>query len=260
MAKKNRLWNELAIACWRALGYYPTRLEGAPLRADPEDWRFWRKLASGRWEPHTFRILGRFLRPDSVFLDVGAWIGPTALYAARRCARVYAFEPDPYAYERLLRNLRLNRITNVQPLHAALAPEDGVLRIGSPRGLGKSVSSALHGAGAHAVVVPALSPQRFLREWDIRRVDLVKIDIEGGEFALLPALVGFLGEYRPTLYLSLHAPYLAAGARRESLERVAEVLGVFPRLYDQALRPIAPTELSGPGFTERFAEVVAAWE
>ena len=51
------------------------------------------------------------LRPEDLFIDVGANLGSyTILAASVAGARVYAFEPIPSTYERLLDNVRLNRL------------------------------------------------------------------------------------------------------------------------------------------------------
>jgi hypothetical protein len=42
----------------------------------------------------------------------------------------------------------------------------------------------------------------------VRAADLVKMDIEGGEFDLIPYMADLLEETRPNLYLSLHGQLL----------------------------------------------------
>ena len=79
-----RPFKTLPGALFRALGHYPTHLRGAALRVDPNHWRFWRKAARGLWEPQTLEVLARRLEPHMVVCDIGAWIGPTTILAARQ--------------------------------------------------------------------------------------------------------------------------------------------------------------------------------
>ena len=47
------------------------------------------------------------MRGDSVILDIGAWVGPYSLFFSkifREEGRVYAFEPDSEAFNKLKRN------------------------------------------------------------------------------------------------------------------------------------------------------------
>ena len=71
---------------------------------------FWKLVGTGGWEKDTFEVLRFFLegRPTDSYVDFGAWIGPTALYAAHYSRHVYAIEPDPMAYSALVANAEKN--------------------------------------------------------------------------------------------------------------------------------------------------------
>src|SRR5271169_2276295 len=69
---------------------------------------FWRRMQDGAWEPETLWLLDRLLTPGVEFYDIGAWIGPTTLFASMKGVRVVAFEPDPVARKALATNLALN--------------------------------------------------------------------------------------------------------------------------------------------------------
>ena len=128
---------------YRIRGFYHSNIAGHEFLFNPDDWHFWRQVKQGKWEPSTFHILSKFLKKDSICLDIGAYIGPIALYASRICKKVYCIEPDPYAYEKLLTNIRLNKILNIIPVQCAIHSMNGVINLGCPDGLGKSATSAL---------------------------------------------------------------------------------------------------------------------
>ena len=238
MGRLTSLLRGPAQAFYRARGYYPVRIKGREFQCDPFHLGFWREVNRGAWEPQTFDILDEFLGSGSIFVDVGAWIGPTTLFAARKAERVFCFEPDPRAFDHLSRNIRRNGAHNVTAYPLGLAGETGVRRIAAAEGLGSSHTS---------LVIPGGDVEetsaRFLgwTEWydTVRlRLDLIKIDIEGGEFELVPAMKDYLRTSKPILYLSLHAPLLSDRDRNGTLAEVAETLGGYRHCYDEDRRPI----------------------
>ena len=53
--------------------------------------QFWNLVNSGSWEANTFQMLEKFVTPNVVYLDIGAWIGPTFLFAAQTSKVAYGF-------------------------------------------------------------------------------------------------------------------------------------------------------------------------
>ena len=47
------------------------------------NYEFWKKVQDENWEPKTFEILNKFLDKNHSYVEIGAWIGPTALYGAQ---------------------------------------------------------------------------------------------------------------------------------------------------------------------------------
>jgi FkbM family methyltransferase len=143
-------------------------------------------------------------RPVRTVLDLGANVGISVRWFAARFpgARVIAVEPDP----RLLPRLRANvaGLPDVSVHAAAVAPSPGEATFFStPEGWSSSLSPA---ATARAVTVRCATVPQILEAERLARVDLVKLDIEGGEWALLDAgelrratgcIVGELHHRRP---------------------------------------------------------------
>jgi len=251
-------FHRLAKYCYRALGRYPATIHGEHFHLDVDHLKFWKKAARGTWEPHTFRILSHFLRPASVYADLGAWIGPTVLYAARKCKQVYCFEPDPIAFEYLLGNLRRNGVRNVVPFHLAVGDRGGLLRLGGfGKGLGDSSSSLLDTATSPvSVEVPCMTWEAVRRTFALEKVDVLKIDVEGAEFALLPTMRAFLEEQRPVLYLSTHAPYLEPDRRRAAMRDLLDALAGYRYCLDETLEVVPREELAGEESATTFRSFV----
>src|SRR5262249_15331008 len=83
-----------------------------------------------------------FLRPDDLFLDVGANIGSYTLLASGVCkARTISFEPDPQTMGLLRRNIDLNGVDGCVLLEqTAVGAEDGEVEFTLGRDTGNQVT------------------------------------------------------------------------------------------------------------------------
>ena len=220
-------------------GYMQANIAGYNFKLDPYHVDFWEKAASGSWEPNTYKILSHFLNENSNYCDIGAWIGPTVLHAAQCAKNVVCFEPDPTAYRYLRWNIDLNNLKNVTSYSLALAESMSISRMASHRGKpGDSMTSLLFDNQGSGVDVLTLEWEQFLSLSPINQFDFLKIDIEGGEYQLLPSLKNYLQTHKPILYLSTHAPLLDEPQRREKMQSLIEVLSVYGQCLDDNLQPI----------------------
>ncbi len=232
---------------YRALGYFPVNIAGLNFKCDPYHLGFWIDASRSRWEPQTYKILSEFLNSDSVYCDIGAWIGPTAIYAAKKCRQVICFEPDPVAYQYLLWNISLNRLSNVMPFNIALASPDGIVKMASfTKELGDRMTSLLDaGQKEGAIDVLALTWETWSGISRIGKIDFFKIDIEGGEFTLIPTIKDYLLRHKPIVYLSTHTPFFSVDTRREQMARIVEVMNIYKRCLNENLQPVSLSELTG---------------
>lgn len=214
------------------------------------DW-FWEKFADGSWEPSTFQIFDRFLSKEKNFLDIGAWIGPTALYAAPRANQVFAFEPDPVAYASLVRNLELNKADNVVPYQTAVSDSWKGIPFGKKNVLGDSMSSQLWDRGEWQV--PAVSFEALVL--DIAP-NFIKIDIEGGEKFLFDGAQIALAQMKPTIMLSLHTPWFHREVPK-FVDRIKKGLEPYPYFYDRNFKPVTLEEVIDVNV---FNSVIASFE
>jgi hypothetical protein len=131
---------------------------------------------------------------------------------------------------------------------------------------GDSVSSLLFGNRRTHWTVKALSFEDFMRAYDVRDCNFIKIDIEGGEYALLPSMRGFLAAHRPTLHLSLHPCHLGKRGigwigklftRAFATLRVLPCLTMYRHLYDHDGRPLTGAQLLWRSLAKVTFDVVA---
>lgn len=182
---------------------------GRSILTDDRQPTFWAKFEAGLWEPQTLALLDRLLTPQSTFVDIGAWVGPTALWSAFTARRVVALEADPAALEQFRRNLARNPELSrrIEVIDRALHPVPGAITMGARRKPGDSMSSILlaHGAEPDRPVWEAatITPGELADIIPLQEDLIIKLDIEGGEYALLPALMPLLQRARAAL-ISFH--------------------------------------------------------
>lgn len=199
---------------------------------------FWRKYQRGEWEPENFRIFREFISPESTYIDVGAWEGPTLLFAAHLARRAVAFEPDPVAFQRLSENVQANpALAHVTLLNECVDAKEGTVSLGTKSGGGDSMSSMLLHDAATSWQVKAVRLDQFIADQGLPAPYFIKMDTEGAEYAIIPVLREFFRREKPTLYLSLHPPILRElfpnflGKARAHL-KLLWCLTDFPYLYD----------------------------
>jgi FkbM family methyltransferase len=173
-----------------------------------EEYRaFWDSYQADTWEPDTVAVFARFLQPDTRYVDLGAWIGSTALLAAPCVLRVVCVEPDPLASAALAENLGLNPHASEKTVvvRAAIGPEDGTVVLSSAGRGGDSNSSVVRPRDeGMRWETEQVSFATLLSRADLAAADFVKIDIEGAEYQLIPELLSQAANALPTLYIALH--------------------------------------------------------
>lgn len=200
---------------------------------------YWGRLDRGRVEAGTFAAIEHFLEPSGSFVDVGAWVGAMSLFAARIARRCYALEPDPVAFAQLCANIALNPelAGKIVPCNAAIWDRTGPLAFGTASSLGDSQSSALFTRSSQTLSVSAFTLEDFVARHEIHHLSFVKIDIEGGETVVLPAIQQFIRTVKPSLYLSLH-PSLFPRPRTDG-ERIIGALEHYRHLWSPTGAPLA---------------------
>jgi FkbM family methyltransferase len=159
-------------------------------------------------EPDSTSEWVNLARRASVVLDVGANTGLYSLLAAAVSPRasVHAFEPLPRIAELLRQNAALNPSLRIEVHAAAAGAKSGTAEIYDPGGdncysaslnpdfLGPSRKQACY-------PVPVIAIDDFMRERGLERLDLVKIDVEGFEDAVLEGMSAAIERFRPAILM-----------------------------------------------------------
>jgi len=176
----------------------PARFGGKRLYVSPEcGLRYW-QFDLAKVDPVLLDLAERYVRPGDVVWDVGANVGLFAFAAAHRAARVLAFEPDPWLADLLDRTAEW--FANVSVIRAAVADYCGTgeLHI-ARRGRGSNFllgqGSSQTGGTRRVTGVKVLT----LDSLDQAPPNVLKIDVETGELAVLRGAARLLANSRPTV-------------------------------------------------------------
>ena len=194
-------------------------------------YNFWSEKYSS-WENSTFQVLDKYLSKDKDYLDIGSWVGPTAIYASFLSRRVFAVEPDPTAYKILQKNISLNSITNIIHFNAA-ASNLQTAYLKPNRFFGDSMTRVSENASS-GIAVKAMGLDELISPGDF---SLIKIDIEGHEFQLIKEYIKVLNQAKIPLFLSLHTPFFNNG--ESLLKELTQNLANTKQVFDEQGRKIS---------------------
>lgn len=209
---------------------------------------FWRGWAG--YEPETTPLFYRLAREARTVLDVGAFVGFHSVLAgiANPSRPVHSFEPLPAAFERLQRNIALNRLEDVRCVRMAVADKEGQADLITEEGLPSSSTLASnflpHSEKRPRVVVSLTSVDHYVAEHGITNVDLLKIDTETTEPAVLRGMRHTLGRDHPDIVCEV-LPGLGTGPA------IAPLLEPHGYRY-YLLTPAGPKRVDQPGGDSRW--------
>lgn len=162
----------------------------------------------GEYSEGEVDVFRAVVAPGSHVMDIGANIGALTLPLARIVGNigfVYAFEPQQVVFQALCANMALNSIENVQCLPYAVSDRTGYTTLthfdynieGNYGGVEIEQAEAKKDPDGYEVRKVMLD-SCFK---DIKRLDFVKIDVEGMEEDVLNGARGIIKKFRPILYV-----------------------------------------------------------
>lgn len=164
------------------------------------------------------RPFARYMRPGQSIVDAGAMIGDhTLIYSewVSNGGKVFAFEPNPNAFECLEYNMRGK--THVNCFNHGLADSSSMYGLNLDPNVGASHMSE---EGAVPVSV------RPLDELDLPPIGFMKIDVEGFETRLIRGAVNTIRNYRPVILSEVnHGALSRAGTSAKELFQTIQHLG-----------------------------------
>ncbi len=163
----------------------------------------------GEWTQSEIAVLEQVVRPGMKVLDIGANVGYHALALARAVGEtgsVMAFEPQPFLFQLLAANTINAAIGNILCFNMAIGEGAGVLDMpllnyAEPYNYA-AIDVRLVLRDERAVTEEFPIPVRRLDDLPVIHIaDLIKIDVEGMELAVLQGAKALLQRCRPILFV-----------------------------------------------------------
>jgi FkbM family methyltransferase len=146
------------------------------------------KVINETWQENVYRLHEYQFSYNGVFVDIGANIGAVSIFVDsfnknrgfENKIKVYAVEPEPNNLYLLKQNIENNPTENITIINNAIWHEEKMVLI-SNRGGNSNIMEPEEDTSE----VLAITLETLFSTYDIKEVDVMKIDIEGAEFDLI---------------------------------------------------------------------------
>jgi len=163
----------------------------------------------GAFEPATVKVLKRLVKSGDTVLDIGANVGYISLVLAKcvgNSGKVFSFEPDSKNFASLKRNLALNADCNIEPIAKAVSDSHQPIRLYHAKfdfnaGAHSMLPSEKH--SSDFVEIEATTIDEFVTSHGLKKIDVIKIDIEGAEMKAFNGMTETLRNSRPLIVCEL---------------------------------------------------------
>lgn len=191
------------------------RLADFRIYVAPGDAAVGRHVRTDSYEPEVGATFRRLLRPGMGVLDIGANIGYFTMLAASlvgSSGHVLAIEPNPRNVRLLEASRRVNGFSQVAVAQVAAGPATGILALHRSHSNGTTSEPDPDIAALFAAeTVACVRPDALLGNgWRRRRIDLIKVDVEGAEYLALSGCSEIIRRDRPSI-ISEFSPGLMPG-------------------------------------------------
>ena len=167
----------------------------------------WNVLFYGSYETFELKLLAAIaLRIDgAIFVDVGANVGHHALFMASHVEQVHSFEPNPVLWPLIEEKFRYNGVQNVFLHRKGLGIKSGKLSLylSSDSGESSLMAGTNRTSTESSVLTDIVRGDDFFPEVHIKRIDLIKFDIEGFEKSAIEGLRFYIENSRPIIMLEI---------------------------------------------------------
>lgn len=190
----------------------PMQEDGVVCFINTKDLIGWKIFFFGAYETGTNNILAKYIKPTDVVIEAGANMGSETVLIGKmlKGGHLYAFEPNPYTFERLKINISINELANVSAHDVALGESNGGIQFNIyPKDFCNSGMSSkyMETSKTRKIDVVQKTLDTFVAESGIAKVDFIKMDIQGAEMDMIVGASGIISQFKPTIFTEACEPY-----------------------------------------------------
>ena len=143
---------------------------------------------TGSYEDGSLWIMSRILTKNDIVIDAGANIGLMTLFFSKTLGvkKVFSFEPVPDTFKILEKNIKINRVNNVEAYQLALSNKKNKQLIYLNLNINRGAASLnIRESGSKGIEINVSSLNQLAANCKFGKIDFCKIDVEGTELKLL---------------------------------------------------------------------------
>lgn len=155
----------------------------------------------GEFGEDELEVLGQWLKPGMHVIDVGANIGVHSLAFSKMVSpggSVISLEPIMCNFNLLCANIAMSSQQNIYPQRTMAGKETGT-RMLTQIDSSKAANFGSINAKALEVLTGVPTPEVTIDWLDVKKCDLIKIDVEGSELDVLEGAVNTITKFKPLL-------------------------------------------------------------
>ena len=171
---------------------------------------FW-KCIYPNWNNELFDVFDKYLNKNKQFLDIGSWIGGTALYASRLSSYVVCVEADTENVKKLQENINTNMLnTNIDIEISPIYSESTNVLFGpnmtNVTGEFNDSTSQIKLSKSNNFdrLTATITLHDIIKKYNLNNLSLIKVNIQGGEEYILNDLLEYSISNNIPLYIHFH--------------------------------------------------------
>ncbi len=127
------------------------------------------------------------IKEKDIVIDIGAHVGYFSIHSSinAKNGKIFAFEPYDKSFEVLMKNLNINKIKNVIPQNLGVSKDTGTSTLYLKKNFSIGNSIYKNSNLDLKINIKTISVQDIIKNNDIQKIDILKLDCEGAEYEIL---------------------------------------------------------------------------